>query len=151
MDFKVLGQLISSVNVVVVQSLSCVWLFVTSCTAAYRTGFPVLHCLLEFAQTHVHWVSDAIKPSPFFSCLQFFPASGSFPMSQLFASGSQILVLQLQHQSLQWIFRVDSLYNWHVWSPCTPRDSQESSPAPQFKSISWLLPILGEAWLGFLP
>ena len=26
-------------------------------------GFPVLHCLLEFAQTHVHWVSDAIQPS----------------------------------------------------------------------------------------
>ena len=25
-------------------------------------GFPVLHCLLEFAQTHVHWVSDAIQP-----------------------------------------------------------------------------------------
>ena len=37
-------------------------------------GFPVLHCLLEFAQTHVHWVSDAIQPSPpltpFFSCSQ---------------------------------------------------------------------------------
>ena len=57
-------------------------------------GFPVLHHLPEFAQTHVHWVSDAIQPShllsPLFpSCLQSFPASGSFPMSQLFSSGGQ--------------------------------------------------------------
>ena len=46
-------------------------------------GFPVLHCLPEFAQTHVHWVGDAIQPShPLspFSCLQSSPASGSFPM-----------------------------------------------------------------------
>ena len=56
-------------------------------------GFPVYHQLLELAQTHVHWVGDAIQPShclPLFSsCLQSFPASGSFPMSWLFASGGQ--------------------------------------------------------------
>ena len=46
----------------VVQLLSHVWLFATSWTAA-RQAFPVLHCVPEFAQTHVHWVSDAIKPS----------------------------------------------------------------------------------------
>ena len=44
-------------------------------------------------QTHVHWVSDAIQPShpviPFSSCLQSLPASGSFPVSQFFASGGQ--------------------------------------------------------------
>jgi len=53
------------------------------------SGFPVLHYFLEFAQTHVHWVSDAISSSAAFSCLQSFPASGSFPMSQLFTSGGQ--------------------------------------------------------------
>jgi len=58
-------------------------------------GFPVHHQLQEFAQTHVHRVSDAIHPSisssiiPFSSCLQSFPASGSFPMSQFFISGGQ--------------------------------------------------------------
>ena len=71
-------------------------------------GFPVLHYLQEFAQTHVHgvqefaqthvhgWMVDSIQPShplfsvaPFFSCPQCFPASESFPMSQLFASGGQ--------------------------------------------------------------
>ena len=43
-----------------------------------------------------------------FSCLQSFPALGSFPISQLFTSGGQ-LELQFQHQSFQWIFRVDFL------------------------------------------
>ena len=56
--------------------------------------FPVLQHLLEFAQTHVHWVSDVIQTIsssviPFSSCLQSFPASGSFPMSQLFTAGGQ--------------------------------------------------------------
>ena len=40
-------------------------------------------------------------------CLQSFPASWSFPVSQLFTSGGQILEHQLQHQSFQWIFRID--------------------------------------------
>ena len=58
------------------------------------SGFPVLHYLMEFvAQTHVHWFNDAIQSSHFVthfsSCPQSFPASGSFPMCQLFASGSQ--------------------------------------------------------------
>ena len=58
------------------------------------TGLPVHHQLPEFTQTHVHRVSDAIQPShPLSSssspCLQSFPASGSFLMSQLFTSGGQ--------------------------------------------------------------
>ena len=56
-------------------------------------GFPVLHYLLELAQTHVHWLRDAIQtPHPLcrlLLLLQSFPASCSFPMSQLFASGGQ--------------------------------------------------------------
>ena len=49
--------------------------------------------LPEFAQAHVHRVGNVIQPSslwcPFSSCPQSFPESGSFPMSQLFASGGQ--------------------------------------------------------------
>ena len=57
-------------------------------------GFLVLHYLPEFAQTHAHWDGDAIQTSrpllsPFFSCPQSFPASGSFPMSQFFLPGGQ--------------------------------------------------------------
>ena len=57
------------------------------------SGFPVHHQLPEPAPTHVLRVGDAIQPShpviPLSSCLQSFPASGSFPMSQFFASGGQ--------------------------------------------------------------
>ena len=76
------------------------------------------------------WCHPTISSSvvPFSSCLQSFPASGSFQMSQFFASGAQSA--ELQHQSFQWIFSTDFL------SPCSPKDSQESSPTPQFKSIN---------------
>ena len=72
---------------------------------------------------------------PFSSRLQSFPASGSFPVSQFLSSGGRVLKLQLRHQSLKWIFRTDFLQDWLIWSPCCPRDPQESSPTPQFKSI----------------
>ena len=58
-------------------------------------GSSVLHQVPELAQIHVHWVSDGCHPTisssvvPFSSCLQSFPASGSFPMSWLFTSGGQ--------------------------------------------------------------
>ena len=52
-------------------------------------SFAVHHQLLEFTQTHVHWVGDAIQSSHPLSCPQSFPASGSFPMSQLFTSSGQ--------------------------------------------------------------
>ena len=79
-----------------VQLLGHVQLFAapwTSNTPCNTPGFRILHYLLVFAQTHVHWVSDAIQPSssviPVSSCLQSFPTSGSFPVSWLFTSGSQ--------------------------------------------------------------
>ena len=58
-------------------------------------GFPVHHQLPEFTQTHVHRDGDAIHLTvsssvvPFSSCLQSFPASGSFPVNQFFISGGQ--------------------------------------------------------------
>ena len=102
-------------------------------------GFPVFHHLLEFAQTHVHWVSDTIQrscslssPSPTFNMFQ---NQGLFQWVSSSHQEAKVLELQLQHQSFQWIFRVDFLLDWLVWSPCCPRDSQECYPAPQFKSI----------------
>ena len=57
------------------------------------------------------WCHPTISPSvvAFSSCLHSFPASGSFPVSQFFASGGQILEFQLRHQSFQWVFRTDLL------------------------------------------
>ena len=67
-----------------------------------------------------------------------------FPSIRIFSSEStshqvaKVLELQLQHQSFQWIFRTDFLYDWLVWPPCSPKDSQEASPAPQFEGINSL-------------
>ena len=101
--------------------------------------FPVLHCL-QFTQTHVHWVGDAIQPShPLHSPSPSFNLSQHQGLFQWVSSSHQmakVLEFQLQHQSFQWIFRTDVLYEALVWSPCSPRDSQESSPTPQFKSIN---------------
>ena len=54
-------------------------------------GLPVHHQLPEFTQTHAHWCHPTISFSivSFSSCLQSFPASGSFPVSQFFASSGQ--------------------------------------------------------------
>ena len=90
-------------------------------------GFPVHHYLPELS---VHWVSDIIQPilssvTPF-SSPHSFPASGSFPLRRLCTSGSQrigasALVLPM------------NIWGWFplrlVRSPCSPRDSHESSPA----------------------
>ena len=78
---------------------------------------------------------------PLSSCLQSFPASGSFPMSQFFVSRGQSLEfqLQLQYQSFQRIFRTDFFEDGLVRSPRSQQDCQESSPTPQFKSINPLV------------
>ena len=57
------------------------------------------------------WCHPTVSSSvvPFSSHLQSFPASGSFPINQFFASVAKVLELQLQHQSFQWIFRTDFL------------------------------------------
>ena len=84
------------------------------------------------------WCHPTIPSSviPFSSCLQSFPTSGSFPMSQFFASGGQSVgvsaLASVLPMNIQNWFPLDGL----VGSPCSPRDSQESSPIPQFKSIS---------------
>ena len=84
------------------------------------------------------WCHPAISSSvvPFSSCSQSFPASESFPMSQLFTQVAKGLELHLQHHSFQRNPRADLLQNRLVGSPCSPRDSQESSPTPQFKSTN---------------
>ena len=71
-------------------------------------GFPVLHHLLEFAQTHVHWVSDAIQPAhplppATLPALNLSQHQGLF---QWVSSSHQVAkVLEIQHQSFQWRFR----------------------------------------------
>ena len=104
-------------------------------------GLPVHHQLPESTQTHVHWAGDAIQPShPLLSssppALNLSQYHGLFKWVSSSHQVAKVLEFQLQHQSLQWTPRTDLLQNGLVGSPCSPRDSQESSPTPQFKSIN---------------
>ena len=106
-----------------------------------KPGFPVHHQLPEFTQTHVHWVSDAIQPShpllsPFPPAFNLSQHQGFFQWVRSSHQVAKVLEFQVQHQSFQWILRTNSLLGGLVGSLCSPRDSQESSPTPQFKSIN---------------
>ena len=99
---------------------------------------PVHHQFPEFTQTHV---CDAIQPSHPLSS----PSHPAFSLAQhqgLFQWVSSLhqlaKILEPQYQSLKWIFRTYFLEYWLVWSLWSPRDSQESSSMPQFKTINSL-------------
>ena len=105
------------ISVVVMTHLCCCSSVTKSCSIlcdrmdCSMTGFPVLHYLPEFSQTHVHWVDDAIQPSH-----PLLPTSPVFNLPQhqgLFKwiSSSQQMTkdLELQLQSFQWILRTDFL------------------------------------------
>ena len=104
-------------------------------------GLPVHHQLPEFTQTHIHRVSDAIQPSHPRSSPSP-PAPNPSQHQSLFQwvnsshEVAKVLEFQRQHHSFQRNPRADLLQNGLVGSPYSPRDSQESSPTPQFKSIN---------------
>ena len=83
-------------------------------------GLPFHQQLLEFTQTHVHRVGDAIQPShpviPFSSYPQSLPASGSFPMSQLFTSGGQSVGVSASASVLPMNTQDWSPLGWTVWT-----------------------------------
>ena len=106
-----------------VQLLSRVWLFVTPWTAVLQAslsitnsctpGLPVHHQLPELTQTHVYWVGDAIQPShplssPFPPAFNLSQHQGLFHWVSSLHQVDKILEFQLQHQSIQWVFRTDS-------------------------------------------
>ena len=94
-------------------------------------GFPVHHQLPENAQTRGYHIGDAIQPSSPLSSPS--PPAFSLPKHQClfkWVSSShqvaKVLEFQLQHQSFQWIFRIDFLSDLMIGSPCSPRDSLKS-------------------------
>ena len=72
---------------------------------------------------------------PFSPCLQSILASGSFPMRQLFSSGGQSIGISASASVLLMNIQGWFPLGWTA-TPCSPRDSQESSPSPQLKSIN---------------
>ena len=73
---------------------------------------------------------------PVSSRLQSFPASGSFPMSQPFASGGQSIGVSSSASVLPMNIQDWLPLGLTSWPLCSPRDSQESCPTPQFKGIN---------------
>ena len=77
-------------------------------------GLPILHHLTEFSQTHMHWVGDTIQPShplssPFPPAFNHFQHQGLFQWVGSSHQVAKVLECQLQHQTFQWVFRVDFL------------------------------------------
>ena len=96
-------------------------------------AFLVHHQHPELTQTHVHRVGDPIQPfhslsSPSPPAFNLSQHQGLFQWSQFFASDGQSIGVSASAPVLP--------MNIQDWSPCSPRDPQESSPTPQFKSIS---------------
>ena len=79
-------------------------------------------------------ISSAVVP--FSSCLRSFPATRTFSMSQLFASGGQSIGASASASVLPMNIQGWVPFGWLIWYPWRPRDSEESSPRLQFKSIS---------------
>ena len=105
--------------------------------------FPVLHCLLEFAQIHVHWVGDAIQPSHPLSPPFLLPSVS--PSIRVFFSESALHIGWPKYWRFSFSISPSNEYSGFIsfridWflSPCCPRDSQESSPALKFESIKSL-------------
>ena len=121
-----------------VQLLSCVWLFAIPWTAARQASLSITN-----SQSYSNWcplsrwchpiISSSVIP--FSSHLQSLPASGSFQMSQFFASGGQSTGVSASASFLPMNIQDRFPLGWTGWIPCSPRDSQESPPTPQFKSI----------------
>ena len=124
-----------------VQSHSRVQLFVTPWTAVRQASLSIAN---SWSLPKLMSIESVMPSNHLILCrslllpLQSFPASRSFQMSQFLHQVAKVLEFQLQHQCFQWIFRIDFLWDGLVGSPCSPTDSQQSSPTPQFKSISSL-------------
>ena len=122
-----------------VESLSRVRLFATPCIAAHQASLSITN-----SQSSLRLMSfESVMPSshlilcrPLLLLPPSLPASESFPMSQLFAWGGQSTGVSALASVLPMNTRTDLLQNGLVGSPCSPRDFQESSPTPQFKSIN---------------
>ena len=123
-----------------VQSLSHVRLFVTPWIAAHQASLSITKSQVEFTKTHVHRVGDAIPPShplssPSFPAFNLSQHQGLFQWVSSLHQVAKVLEFQFQHPFFQWIFRIDFLQDWLVWCSFSSRDSQESSPTPQFTPL----------------
>ena len=122
------------------ESLSDVWLFATPWTAACQASLSFTN---SRSSSKLMSIESMMPSNRLILCHPLLLLPSVFPSIKVFSNESALRIrwpkyweFQLQHQSFQWIFRTDFLQDGLVGSPCSPRDSQESSPTPQFKSIN---------------
>ena len=122
-----------------VQSLSRVWLFATPWIAACQASLSITNSRSSLRLTSIESVmpsSHLILWRPLLLLPPILPSISLFQWVSSSHEVTKVLEFQLQHHLLQRNPRADLLQNGQVGSPCSPRDSQESSPIPQFKSIN---------------
>ena len=123
-----------------VQLLSHVQVFETPWTAACQASLSITNSQSLLKLTSIELVMPSnylILCHPLLLLSSMFPSiRGLFKWVSSSHQVAKVLELQLQHQSFQWTPRADLLWDGLVWSPCSPRDPQESSPTPQFKIIN---------------
>ena len=114
-----------------VQLLSCVWIFATPWTVARQTSLSITNSRSLPKLMSIELVMPSnhlILCHPRLLLPWIFPSVRVFQMRQLFPSGGQSIAVSALASVLP--------MNTQGWSPCSPRDSQESSPTPQFKNIN---------------
>ena len=121
-----------------VQLLSHVQLFVAPWTTARQASLSITN---SWSSPKPMSIKSVMPSNQFILSCPLLLLPSTFPSIRIFSNDIVLPirwpeVLELQHQSFQWIFRSDFLEDRLVGSPCCPRDSQESSPALQFESIS---------------
>ena len=124
------------------QSLRCVHLFATPWTATCRLPCPSATPGVYWNSCPLSWWCHStshrlLSPSP--PAFNLSQHQGLFKWVGSSHQVAKTLDFQFQHQSFQWIFRTDFLKDGLIGSPCSPRDSEESSPTPQFKNINSLV------------
>ena len=102
--------------------------------------FPVLHHLLKLAQTHVHWVN--MPSNHLILCHCFLLLTSIFPSIRIFSNESTLHIRWSKYWNFSFSISLSHEYSgfisFRIDCPCNPKDSQESSPTPQFKSINSL-------------
>ena len=126
----VVVQLLSPVHSLQPHGLQHAWLPCPSLSPSLLKSISIELVILfnHFIFCHLLFILPSFLPS-----IRVFPNKSAFHIQV-----AKVLELQLQHQFFQWKLRVSIVKNWDwlVWSPCSPRDSQESSSVPEFKSIN---------------
>ena len=141
------SKILSKVGISSVQSLSRVWLFATPWTTACQASLSITNSQISLKLMSI----ESVMPSShLISCRPLLLSPSIFPSIRIFSNESVLHIRWPKHWSFSFSISPSNEYSGLisfrignqldlVGFPCSPRDSQESSPTPQFKSINSLV------------